>query len=175
MKEMLQAGVLILLAMVWVQVPSQAPAPVAPPETAMGPEQPLPFSHKNHAGTLGLPCEACHVLSRSGQTLSIPQAATCMQCHQTLATEKPSIQKLAAYAKAGAPIPWLRIYELPSFVTFSHKTHLDHGNTCQECHGQVATRDRLFQETELSMAACIKCHTAKGANTGCDTCHSLEQ
>ena len=140
-----------------------------------GPEQPVPFSHKQHAGTLQLPCEFCHATSRSGETVAIPQTALCMQCHQTMGADKPGVQKLATYAKTNTPIPWVRVYELPSFVTFSHKTHLLHGSTCQQCHGPVAERVQLYKETDISMAACVNCHRAKQASIDCDTCHMLEQ
>lgn len=140
-----------------------------------GPEQPVPFSHKQHAGTLQLPCEFCHAASRSGETVAIPQTALCMQCHQTMSTDKPGVQKLATYAKANTPIPWVQVYELPSFVTFSHKTHLLHGATCQQCHGPVAERVQLYKETDISMAACVNCHRAKRASIDCDTCHMLDQ
>ena len=140
-----------------------------------GPEQPVPFSHKQHAGTLQLPCEFCHATSRSGETVAIPQTVLCMQCHQTMGTDKPEVQKLATYAKSNAPIPWVRVYELPSFATFSHKTHLLHGATCQQCHGPVAERVQLYKETDISMAACVNCHRAKQASIDCDTCHMLEQ
>src|SRR6185437_5466798 len=50
---------------------------------------------------------------------------------------------------------WIRIYELPSFVTFSHRTHLLHGATCQECHGPVAERTQLYKENDISMASCV--------------------
>ena len=155
--------------------PPSAPAQAVAPAAANGPEQPIPFSHKVHAGTLQLPCDACHAMSRSGETLAIPQAATCMGCHQTMATGDPGVQKLAAYAKNGTLIPWARVYQLPSFVTFSHKMHLTHGNTCQECHGQVTQRDRLFQESDISMAGCVNCHRAKKASIDCNTCHMLQQ
>jgi hypothetical protein len=98
-----------------------------------------------------------------------------MQCHQTIATSNPGVEKLAAYAKSNATIPWVRVYELPSFVSFSHKTHLAHGITCQQCHGPVDNRVRLFKEMDTSMAACIRCHRANQASTDCDTCHMLEQ
>ncbi len=174
-----RALAMVLLAVSWAQSSSQQPAAPAEQPAAQaatsGPEQPLPYSHKKHAGTLGLPCETCHVASRSGESLSIPQAAVCMQCHQTIATDKPAIQKLSEYAKSNTPIRWIRIYELPSFVGFSHKTHIDHGNTCQECHGPVATREQMFKEAPLSMKWCVDCHTAKKASTDCNTCHSLQQ
>jgi predicted CXXCH cytochrome family protein len=140
-----------------------------------GPEQPVPFSHKQHAGALQLPCEFCHATSRSGETVAIPQTALCMQCHQTIGTDKPGVQKLAAYAKSNTPIPWVRVYALPSFVTFSHKTHLSHGATCQQCHGSVAERVQLYKETDISMAACVNCHRAKQASIDCNTCHMLDQ
>ncbi|MHB1936593.1 MAG: cytochrome c3 family protein [Acidobacteriaceae bacterium] len=146
-----------------------------PTERLQGPVQPVPFSHKQHAGTLNMPCEYCHTPSRSGETLAIPRASFCMQCHQTIATDNPGVQKLAAYAKSNATIPWVRIYELPSFVSFSHKVHLQHGATCQECHGPVAERARMYKESDISMAGCVNCHRAKQASTDCSTCHTLEQ
>lgn len=145
------------------------------PETLRGPVQPVPFSHKEHAGTLKMPCQYCHTPSRSGETLLIPRAQFCMQCHQTVATGNPGVRKLAQFAKTDRTIPWLRIYELPSFVSFSHKVHLQHGATCEECHGQVAQRTRLYQEADTSMATCVNCHRAKQASTDCSTCHMLEQ
>ena len=147
--------------------PTQAPMP--------GPVQPIPFSHKQHAGMMKLPCEFCHVPSRSGETLSIPRAKFCMQCHQTMATKDPGVQKLANYAESNNPIPWVRVYELPSFVSFSHKTHLAQGIPCQQCHGPVADRVQLFKETDISMAGCVNCHREKKANIECNTCHILDQ
>lgn len=144
-------------------------------EPLRGPGQPVPFSHKEHAGTLKMPCQYCHTPSRSGETLLIPRAQFCMQCHQTVATDNPGVQKLAQYAKMNRTIPWVRIYELPSFVSFSHKVHLQHGATCEECHGQVAQRTRLYKESDISMATCVNCHREKQASTDCSTCHMLEQ
>lgn len=151
------------------------PSSTSQSQASQGPAQPIPFSHKQHAGTLNLPCQFCHTMSPSGQTLRIPQAAFCMQCHQTIATNNPGVEKLAAYAKSSSTIPWVRIYQLPSFVSFSHKTHLAHGITCQQCHGPVAQRVRLANEMDTSMAACIQCHRVHQASTDCDTCHMLEQ
>jgi Zn ribbon nucleic-acid-binding protein len=144
-------------------------------EALRGPMQPVPFSHKQHAGTLKMPCEYCHTPSRSGETLMIPRASFCMQCHQSVATDNPGVQKLAEYAKTDRTIPWVRIYELPSFVSFSHKIHLQHGATCEECHGAVAERVQLYKESDISMATCVNCHRAKQASIDCSTCHMLEQ
>jgi hypothetical protein len=171
---------LVLLLAVTVALPQVALNPITlaqvqtmAPVVAGGPGQPIPFSHQQHAGTLQLSCEFCHTPSRSGETLVIPQAAACMQCHQTIATASPGIQKLANYAKTNATVPWVRVYQLPSFVSFSHRVHMEHGNTCAECHGQVARRDRIYKETDISMAGCLNCHREKKAAVECDTCHTL--
>lgn len=97
-----------------------------------------------------------------------------MTCHVQIAKDKPSIKDLKDYVDEKQPVPWVRVYEIPSFVNFSHKTHLDAGTKCGTCHGPVATRDRLWRETDLSMGGCVSCHRAKGANTNCSTCHNLE-
>jgi predicted CXXCH cytochrome family protein len=153
------------------QLLAQNPAPGAPAE---GPGQPIAFSHKVHTGTVKLPCETCHTPSKSGQSLTMPQAPVCMQCHQTIAADKPEVKRLAEFSKAGQIIPWVRVYQVPSFVSFSHKVHLDNQNTCKECHGDVSQQDRISKATDISMAGCIGCHNVKKANVGCETCHALD-
>ena len=154
---------------------STATAEEAAPAPLRGPVQPVPFSHKQHAGTLKLPCEFCHTPSRSGETVAIPRASFCMQCHQTMDTNNPGVQKLATYAESNAVIPWVRVYQLPSFVSFSHKIHLLHGATCRQCHGPVEERTQLSTETDITMAGCVNCHRTSKASTGCETCHSLDR
>ncbi len=157
------------------RMPAQAGAPQATAPAPVGPEQPIHFSHMVHADQLKLPCEYCHVMSRSGDTLAIPRAGMCMQCHQTMDTSNPEVQKLAQYAKSGSFIPWVRVYELPSFVSFSHKEHIEHGATCQDCHGDVAHEERVAKVTDISMAGCMSCHRVKHASLDCNTCHFLQQ
>src|SRR5439155_13324424 len=95
------------------------------------PAQPIPFSHKVHAGTLKLQCKMCHPSPDPGETMTIASPSTCMQCHASVKTESPAIQKLAEAAKSGRPMAWVRIYRTPSYVSFSHRTHLEKANTCQ--------------------------------------------
>ena len=47
---------------------------------------------------------------------------------------------------------WFRVYELPSFVSFSHRVHVENGNTCTECHGEAAQEERIYKATDISMA-----------------------
>jgi len=135
------------------------------------PEQPIPYSHKLHVGTLKLKCNMCHPNKDPGEIMGIPQASTCMQCHSSVKTDSPAIQKLADYAKSSRQIRWARVYEIPTYVMFSHKAHLEAGNTCQECHAQVAERDQLFREADISMGGCMNCHRMKKASNDCSFCH----
>ena len=113
----------------------------------------------------------CHANPDPGETMGLPQAAQCMKCHSSVKADSPEIQRLAALAKNDREIHWERIYEIPTYVTFSHRTHLATGATCQECHGPVAERDKLFRETDISMTGCMNCHQSKGASTDCSYCH----
>ncbi|MGA2563582.1 MAG: cytochrome c3 family protein [Steroidobacteraceae bacterium] len=135
-----------------------------------GPEQPIPYSHKQHLA-LGLVCSACHTNPDPGDAMSFPPTSKCMSCHQAIDKDSPAIQKLAAFDRDKHDIPWVRVYKEPNIVFFSHKAHLDGGAKCEDCHGQVAQRDRLFRETDLSMAGCVGCHRDHNASQACDYCH----
>lgn len=139
-------------------------APVEPPA------QPIPYSHKLHLSK-GLECRNCHENKDPGETMGIPATARCMACHQAIKTDSPHIQKLAAYHKAGRPVPWLRVYEIPSYVVFSHRAHLEAGAKCETCHGPVREREALWRETNISMGGCMKCHQENKASNDCAFCH----
>lgn len=113
----------------------------------------------------------CHANPDPGEAMKIAAPATCMQCHSAIKTESPAIQKLAAFSKAGREVPWVRVYEIPDYVSFSHRTHLHGGNTCVDCHGEVAARDQLYRETDISMGGCMNCHRLKKESLDCTFCH----
>ncbi|MDE1177424.1 MAG: cytochrome c3 family protein [Edaphobacter sp.] len=137
------------------------------------PAQPIAFNHKLHIETAKMSCNDCHEPRGTGMTVAMPQPPKCMRCHATVATDKPDIKRLAEAAKNEDPILWVRVYRIPSFVSFSHKTHTDAGSTCEQCHGPVAERTAIAQEKDTSMGSCIACHQAKGAPSTCDTCHAI--
>src|SRR5688500_5142699 len=93
------------------------------------PVQPLPYSHKTHVA-LGLECKTCHVNPAPGKLMTFPPTTLCMECHKALAVDRPAIQKLAAFATSGKPIPWVRVYQTPDYVLWRHTTHLKAGVTC---------------------------------------------
>jgi hypothetical protein len=140
-------------------------------QAAEGIEQPLPFSHKQHAGALKLACKMCHPNPNPGESMTIVGAQACMQCHSTIKTDSPAIQKLAQFAKEQRPVPWVRVYEIPSYVSFSHRTHLEMKSACEDCHGKVVERDQLWKQGDISMGGCMKCHQAKRVSIDCTFCH----
>lgn len=136
------------------------------------PEQPLPFSHKIHAGDNKIPCLYCHAPAEKSRHATVPPMNVCMGCHKSVAVTKANIIKLAAAYKADSAIAWVRVHELPDFVYFAHRWHLARGIACQTCHGPVETMDKIVQVAPLTMGWCLDCHKQNGASIQCITCHN---
>ncbi len=127
-------------------------------ERGYAPEQPIPFSHRLHAGTLKVPCLYCHSGAERSRIAGIPAVSTCMRCHQVTKTESPAIRKLAALYAADQPLKWRRIHALPDHVFFDHRPHVAAGVACQTCHGEVQTMEVVSQQMSLRMGNCLGCH-----------------
>lgn len=140
------------------------PAAVAP--------QPIAFSHRVHAAAAA-ECKDCHTTAQTKDQAGLPEPSRCMLCHQLIAKEKPEIRKLAGLAASGERVRWVRAYQVPDFVFFSHKNHSAAGEKCETCHGPVAERDVLAKEISTSMTACMNCHAARGVSNDCHFCHAL--
>lgn len=97
-----------------------------------------------------------------------------MLCHAAIAADRPEIRKLAALP-ADAQIPWRRVYRVPDFVFFNHRSHAEAGTGCAQCHGPVAAREILAQELSIDMIACMNCHAERQASNECFLCHDLGQ
>jgi hypothetical protein len=105
--------------------------------------------------------------------VSYPPETKCMQCHETVAKERPAIEKLAEYYNVQKPVPWVQIYALPEFVYFTHKVHCTKAKiACSDCHGPVAERDVITREKPITMMACLDCHRETRAPVKCNTCHN---
>lgn len=162
------------------------------------PVQPIAYSHRLHAGELGIDCLYCHSGAERSRHAGIPAAQVCMNCHKFVtdtlgavraeddaaAREKraprqvvsPELKKLFASVQAGRPVEWIKVHNLPDYVYFDHRAHVGAGVACQTCHGPVETMERVRQASTLSMGWCVDCHrtgtkTKKAASTDCATCH----
>jgi hypothetical protein len=135
------------------------------------PSQPLPYSHKTHLA-LGLKCGDCHTNPEPGDRMEYPATAKCMSCHAAIAKDKPSIQKLAGFAKSGQPVPWARVYVVAAGVYWNHRSHLEAGVKCETCHGPVPQMNVMANVTNVTlMAGCVECHREMKAGVGCQFCH----
>ena len=122
------------------------------------PEQPIPFSHKRHAGEMKIDCRYCHIGADQSRHAVVPSVDTCMNCHSLARTDSPWIQQLKKFADEGKPIPWKRVHQVPEFVYFNHSVHVNKGITCQTCHGPVEQMDKIEQVRPFAMSNCLHCH-----------------
>lgn len=133
--------------------------------------QPLAFSHKLHAGENRIPCLYCHGNARRAAVAGIPSLSRCLGCHRSIKSDATAIETLKSYWKKQQPIRWIKVYDQPDFVHFSHKRHLRKGIGCQTCHGEVETMEEIREAVVLNMDRCSTCHIKHQASIDCLTCH----
>lgn len=130
------------------------------------PKQPIAFSHKIHAGQYEIACQYCHTGVEIGKSANIPSVNICMNCHSSIKTDSPEIQKLYAAQDSGEPIEWVRIHNLPDLAYFNHSQHVKVGEIeCQTCHGEIQEMEVVKQHAPLTMGWCIDCHRNTSLNT----------
>jgi hypothetical protein len=122
------------------------------------PEQPIPYSHRLHAGTLRIPCQYCHSGAVQSRQAGIPSVQKCMNCHGLTKTDSPHIRKLASLIASGEPMKWKRVHNLPDYSYFDHRPHVTAGILCQTCHGEIQTMEVVSQHMSMRMANCLGCH-----------------
>jgi len=140
----------------------------SPKHTDVGyaPVQPIPYSHKLHAGDLAIDCRYCHTGVEKSAQAGVPPTQTCLNCHQMVKPDSPKFGEWFKQAKdeKGAPkadaksTPWLRIHKIPDYAYFDHSAHVTVGVGCVSCHGRVDTMEVVSQQEPLSMGWCLKCH-----------------
>ena len=129
------------------------------------PDQPIAFSHKLHAGQYQINCNYCHTGVYKAKSANIPSVNICMNCHNTIKTESPEIQKLYSAVENNKPIEWVRIHNLPDLAYFNHSQHVNVGGVeCQTCHGPIQEMEVVYQHAELTMGWCINCHRETEVN-----------
>lgn len=141
------------------------------------PKQPVPFSHKLHAGKLKMDCRYCHNTVEKAGHAAVPPTATCGNCHggnrtaadgRTLGVihaENTLLEPIRKSLVSKEPVPWQRVHDLPDFVYFNHSAHINKGVSCVSCHGRVDQMEVVTQVESLSMKWCLDCHR-KNTETG---------
>lgn len=144
----------------------------AGPEVAIGPQQPIPFSHNVHSGVKRIQCQYCHPYVAYSNFPGIPPVEKCLHCHKYIIAEHPWIQKEHDYFNTGTPTPWVKVNAIAEHVFFNHQRHINSKIACGECHGQVENLHRLPPKI-WRMGMCLECHQAKKASVDCWlTCHN---
>jgi len=150
----------------WVLMAATDPATT---HVGYAPEQPVPFSHKLHAGALKMDCRYCHTTVETSAHAAVPPTQTCINCHSP-ADGNGAVELTAVHAGSrkltevyrswaeGTPIKWNRVHDLPDFVQFDHSAHVARGVSCVSCHGRIDRMDVVSQDHTLSMASCLSCH-----------------
>ena len=133
---------------------------ISPETTDVGyrPTQPVPFSHKLHAGDLKMDCRYCHSTVESTSYAAIPDTKVCMNCHASIKSESENLKLIVDSYSSGQPVSWLKIHDQPDFVFFDHSAHVNHGVGCVSCHGRIDEMEVVHQDKSLSMAWCLECH-----------------
>lgn len=138
--------------------------------TGYQPKQPVPFSHKLHAGELKMDCRYCHYTVDKAGHAAVPSTNTCGNCHNAATNPDGALAKTVVHPTSvklqpirdslatGEPMRWERVHDLADYVYFNHSAHVNKGVGCVECHGRIDKMEVVHQEKSLSMSWCLDCH-----------------
>jgi hypothetical protein len=151
------------------------------------PDQPIPFSHRLHAGEMAIDCRYCHINVEKSPHATVPASSVCMNCHSQVKTDSPSLKllrdsfskytqedKVISLTQKGEklktvkievinddylkPISWVRVHNIPDYAYFDHSVHINANVGCIECHGRIDEMKVVKQEKPLTMFWCLDCH-----------------
>lgn len=125
---------------------------------ARTPLQPVPFSHKHHAGELGIDCRYCHSTVETSADAGFPTTHVCMTCHSQLWTNAAMLAPVRESLAENRPIDWSRVARVPDYVYFRHDIHIAKGIACVECHGRVDRMPLTYRANAFEMKFCLGCH-----------------
>jgi hypothetical protein len=121
-------------------------------------EQPIPFSHAHHVGSMGIDCRYCHTGVDNSQHAMVPPTKTCMNCHSQIWINSSTLQPVRDSYQTNESIRWTKVNDLPDYVYFNHSIHVKKGVGCETCHGRVDTMPLMYQQASLQMRWCLDCH-----------------
>lgn len=127
-------------------------------DVGYAPEQPVEYSHRLHAGQLGISCQYCHTNVKDAAHSNVPATQTCMNCHSQVRTDSPKLLPVRESWATGESIEWIKVHKLPDYAQFSHAVHTNNGVGCESCHGRIDQMEVVFQSEPLSMGWCLECH-----------------
>jgi len=133
-------------------------------DTGYRPEQPVPYSHKLHAGNLNMDCYYCHNTVAKAAHAAIPSTETCMNCHTRVKSDSALLAPVRKSYATGEPVKWVKVHNLPDYAYFNHSAHVTAGVSCVSCHGRVDQMVEITQVQPLNMGWCLECHRNPAPN-----------
>ncbi len=121
-------------------------------------EQPIPFSHAHHVGSMGIECRYCHTGVENSQHAMVPPTKTCINCHSQIWINSSTLEPVRESYRTNESIKWTKVHDLPDFVYFNHSIHVKKGVGCETCHGRVDKMALMYQNANLEMRWCLECH-----------------
>lgn len=137
--------------MLWFRSPLQR-------DVGLDVEQPIDFDHRHHNRDDGIDCLYCHHNARRSPYAGIPSTELCMGCHNQIWNDGDATAPLRASWFADSPIHWNRVNDVPDFVFFDHRAHVEGGVGCESCHGRVDLMPAVVKAESLHMGWCLDCH-----------------
>ncbi len=158
------------------------------PSHAVFPTQSLPlrFDHAQHLRLAGVTCERCHTTAAASARADdrlVPPESTCAPCHaidrahpeRPAAPGAPAVRCDACHTgwNAADPQRVARVQIPTPNLHFSHRAHVQRGQSCASCHGDLRATALATRLDLPAMESCTAaCHRAGGtAPDACATCH----
>lgn len=85
---MVFASALALALLAWAAADMRWPGN----DVGYGPSQPIPFSHRLHAGELETGCAYCHSAAETDRYAGMPAGSTCMNCHRFVSAPAETVK-----------------------------------------------------------------------------------
>lgn len=135
-------------------------------------KQPIAFSHKLHATQNGIACQYCHLYARRSYSSGVPPVSTCIGCHgpnerKLARPDSAEVNKMRAYWSRSEPVPWMKVHDIPDYVRFPHKKHINAdssrfiekaGSGCDLKSAPRSLECRLYQFRIGGDTRCESCH-----------------
>ncbi|HJK94672.1 MAG TPA: cytochrome c3 family protein [Polyangiaceae bacterium LLY-WYZ-15_(1-7)] len=133
-------------------------------QVGYAPEQPVPYSHRLHAGELGMDCRYCHSNVEYGAYASVPPTQTCMGCHSIVWPESGKLAPIRESWETGESVEWVKAHVIPDHAYFNHSVHVSAGVGCVSCHGRIDQMEVVRVDQPIAMQWCLECHRDPGPN-----------
>ncbi|MGK5092840.1 cytochrome c3 family protein [Deltaproteobacteria bacterium TL4] len=135
--------------------------------------QPIVFSHKLHATTSQIPCQYCHSFARRSFSSGVATMGSCVGCHgpnemKLAMPDKPESNKVRDSWARQEYIPWVKIHDLPDYVRFPHKNHVNADATrfredaAMNCDEQKDPRSLDCKVKKFKMGDVDRCEACHG-------------